>query len=132
MRLLTEPDREIDELAHAVIGAAIEVHRQLGPGFLEGVYEEALSAELGLRQIPFIRQQPVEVRYKGARIGECRLDLIVGGRLVVELKAVDAFHPLHRAQLLAYLKAIDSPLGLLLNFKCPLLKDGIERVVRSR
>lgn len=79
---MVEPDRAIDELAHAVIGAAIEVHRELGPGFLEGVYEEALAMELGLRNIAFVRQPLVEVRYKGARVGECRLDLLVGQRLV--------------------------------------------------
>jgi GxxExxY protein len=126
---LIEPDDAINELSRQVLGAAIEVHRTLGPGFLEGVYEEALSVELGLRKIQFVRQPIVGVRYKGVQVGEGRLDLLVGGRLVVELKAVDRLLPIHRAQVLSYLKAVGSPLGLLLNFKCVLLKDGIDRVV---
>jgi len=127
-----EPDAEIDDLARAVIGAAIEVHRELGPGFLESVYEEALAVELGLRRIAFSRQALLEVRYKGVRVGEGRLDFLVGGRLVVEIKAVDALHAVHRAQVIAYLKAVDTPLGLLLNFKSALMRDGIERVIRTR
>jgi len=130
--VVQEPDPALDNLAHAVIGAAIEVHRELGPGFLEGVYEEALAVELGLRKIPFVRQPLIEVRYKGTRVGEGRLDFLVGQRLVVELKAADAIHPIHRAQVLAYLRAVDTPLGLLLNFKSELLKHGIERIVLSR
>jgi len=90
------------------------------------VYEEALAVELGLRKIPFVRQPLIEVRYKGTRVGEGRLDFLVGQRLVVELKAADAIHPIHRAQVLAYLRAVDTPLGLLLNFKSELLKHGIE------
>ena len=97
---MREPDSAIDDLAHAVIGAAFEVHRELGPGFLEGVYEDALAVELGLRQIPFARQPVVEVRYKGARVGDGRLDFLVGQRLVVELQTVDAIHPIHPAQVL--------------------------------
>ena len=128
---MTEPDRAIDAWAHAVIGAAIEVHRDVGPGYQESVYEEALAVEFGIRQIPFVRQHLVEVRYKGIIVGEGRLDFLVGQRLVVELKAVDALHNVHRAQVLSYLKALGTPLGLLLNFKCSLLKDGIERIVRT-
>ena len=130
--VVNEPDQALDDLAHAVIGAAIEVHRELGPGFLEGVYEQAMAIEMGFRRIPFVRQPLIEVRHKGECVGDGRLDFLVGGRLVVELKAVDAIHPIHRAQVLAYLKAVDTPLGLLLNFKCHLLKDGIERIVRTR
>ena len=130
--MLREPDAELDALARAVIGAGIEVHRELGPGFLENVYEEALAVELGLRAIPFVRQSQVEVRYKGVRVGEGRLDLLVGQRLVVEVKAVDSLHAIHRAQVIAYLKVIGAPLGLLMNFKSAVLKDGIERIVRSR
>jgi len=127
-----EPDDKLDALAHAVIGAAIEVHRELGPGFLEAVYEEALAVELGLRKIPFIRQPLAEVRYKGVKVGEGRLDFLVDGTLVVELKTVDTIHPIHRAQVISYLKVIGLPLGLLLNFKVPMLKDGIERIILSR
>ncbi len=128
---MREPDREIDELASAVIGAAIEVHRVLGPGFLESVYEEALAVELELRGIEFERQKSVHLDYKGHSIGEGRLDLFVKDRLVVELKAVDTMAPIHTAQIMSYLKALDLPLGLLINFKVSLLKHGIKRVILS-
>ena len=126
-----EPDDQLDALARSVIGAAIEVHRELGPGFLESVYEEALAVEMGLRRIPFVRQPLVEVRFKGTRVGEGRLDFLVAQRLVVEIKAVSAIHPIHRAQVIAYLKAVGTPLGLLLNFNSVLMKGGIERIIRS-
>jgi GxxExxY protein len=124
-----EPDSEADRLAHEVIGAAIEVHRILGPGFLESVYEEAMCVELGLRGIAFVRQPPVTVSYKGHEIGASRLDLTVGGKLVVELKAVDEFAPIHTAQVISYLKATGCKLGLLLNFNVTRLKDGVKRIV---
>jgi len=130
-RTKTEPSAEVDRLAHAVIGAAIEVHRVLGPGFLESVYEEALCVELELRGIPFTRQQPVSVDYKGRAVGEGRLDLVVGGVLLVELKAIDAFAPIHKAKMISYLKATGYQLGLLINFNVPVLKEGIKRIVRS-
>jgi GxxExxY protein len=126
-----EPDQVLDELAHAVIGAAIEVHRILGPGFLESVYEAALAVELGLRGIPLERQRPVPVRYKGHDVGEGRLDLLVANRLVAELKAVDALAPIHKAQVLSYLKATNRQLALLINLNVPVLRDGIERIVRT-
>lgn len=126
---MVEPDPHLDALANAVIGAAIEVHRTLGPGYPEGVYEEALGVELNLRNIPHMRQQPVQVLYKGVQVGEGRIDLLVGGRLVVEIKTVDALIPVHRAQVISYLKALGQPLGLLLNFRAALLRDGLERVV---
>lgn len=126
-----EPDASTDALAHAVIGAALEVHRHLGPGFLEEVYEEALCLELRLRQIPFERQKLVRVDYKGDYKGEGRLDLLVADRLVVELKAVKDFAPIHKAKVISYLKASGCHLALLINFHVPLLRDGIQRVVRS-
>ena len=126
-----EPDREVDEWARRVIGAAIEVHRHLGPGYLESVYEEGLVVELMLRGIPFERQKPFAVDYKGSAIGQGRLDLLVGERLIVELKAVDALAPIHRAQVLSYLKAMGLHLGLLINFNVPVLQEGIKRVVLS-
>ncbi len=128
---MREPDKEIDGLASAVIGAAIEVHRILGPGYLESVYEEAVAIELQQRSIMFERQKPIGVEYKGNAIGEGRLDLLVGGRLVVELKAVDALAPIHTAQVMSYLKTLALPLGLLINFNVPLLKQGIKRVILS-
>jgi GxxExxY protein len=127
-----EPDAELDALASKVIGAAIEVHRVLGPGFLESVYEAALCAELEARAIAFVRQAVVEVQYKGRTIGESRLDLLVERRLVVELKAVDSLAPIHVAQVLSYLRATECHLALLINFNVPLLRDGgIRRLIRS-
>lgn len=128
---LSEPSAELDRLAHAVIGAAIEVHRHLGPGYLESVYEEALAIECGLRAIPFERQKAVAVNYKGNAVGEGRIDLLVGRRAIVELKAVDALAPIHTAQVLSYLKATGLTLGLLINFNVAVLKDGIKRIIRS-
>jgi GxxExxY protein len=123
--------RLLDDLAHAVIGAAIEVHRCLGPGYLESVYEEALALELQSRDIPFEKQRPVSVNYKGHPVGEGRLDFLVGGALIVELKAVDALAPIHKAQVLSYLRTTGLHLGLLLNFNVAVLRDGIQRVILS-
>jgi GxxExxY protein len=124
-----EPSTELDELAYAVIGAAIEVHRLLGPGFLESVYEEALCVELTLRGIRFARQLPIGVQYKGQKVGEARLDLVVDDSLVVELKAVEGVAPIHVAQILSYLKATRLRLGLLISFNVTTLRRGIKRVI---
>ena len=120
----------INEVSQAIIGAAIEVHRTLGPGLLESAYEECLSHEFSLRHIPFERQKPLPVDYKGARL-DCayRLDFLVSGMVVVEVKAIDALLPIHQAQLLSYLKLGGWKLGLLINFHVPLLREGIKRVV---
>jgi GxxExxY protein len=126
-----EPDEELDRLAHEVIGAAIEVHRILGPGFLESVYEEALIVELGLRTISVQRQVPIPLVYKGVAIGQGRLDLPVQGKLIVEIKTVEALAPIHKAQTISYLKATGLQLALLINFNAAVLKDGIKRIVRS-
>ena len=126
---MKEPEENVDRLAHAVIGAAIEVHRVLGPGYLESVYEEALGFELDDRGIPFERQVAFSVDYKGRPVGAGRLDFLVGEVLVVELKAADALLPVHRAQLLSYLRATNLPLGLLMNFKAQTLRDGLQRIV---
>lgn len=127
----TEPSKAADQLAHQVIGAAIEVHRVLGPGFLESVYEKALCIELSLRGIPFVRQPKIDVKYKGNPVGEGRPDLVVGDELIVEPKVVGAFAPIHYAKMISYLKATGHQLGLLVNFKVAALKDGIKRVVLS-
>ena len=129
---MEEPDEVANELSHRVIGAAIEVHRILGPGFRESVYEEALVIELTARGIPFQRQHNFLVGYKGHDVGKGRIDLLVGGCLVVELKCSDRLLGLHRAQVISYLKATGCSLGLLLNFKAALMRDGIERIVYSR
>ncbi len=126
---MIEPDPAVDALAKAAIGAAIEVHSLLGAGFLESVYEQALAIELGLRGIPFQRQHPIALTYKNELVGEARLDFLIGGKLILELKAVDAIHPIHHAQVLNYLKATGLQLGLLMNFNVEQMKDGIKRIV---
>ena len=126
-----EPPDQLDAQAHTTIGAASEVHRILGPGFLEQHYEEALCAELKLRGMCFERQKPIGVNYKGQTIGESRLDLLVAGELIVELKTVDVLAPIHTAQLISYLKMTGKQLGLLINFNVPVLKDGIKRIVNA-
>ena len=127
-----EPDIVVDELAYEVIGAAIEVHRILGPGHLESMYEEAMCVELCLQKIPFVRQKTIAVNYKEQKIGESRLNLIVGDLLVVELKAIESVLPVHHAQLLSYLKITGFELGLLINFNVPVLKSGIKRIVLTK
>jgi GxxExxY protein len=119
-----------DQLSDVVIGAAIEVHRMLGPGLLESAYEECLCRELTLREIAFERQVPLPVVYKDVKL-ECgyRMDIVVAKALVVEVKSVDAIAPIHEAQLLTYLKLSGIRVGLLLNFNVPVLKDGIRRRV---
>ena len=126
---MLEPSSATDSLAKAVIGAAIEVHRAVGPGYQESVYEEALTIELGLQGIPFERQKPFALTYKGRPIGSGKLDFLIAGELVVELKAIEAFAPIHTAQVISYLHATGCSLGLLINFNVRLLKDGVKRIV---
>lgn len=117
------------EITEVIIGAAIEVHRHLGPGMLESVYEMALAYELAQRGHQVVRQKPVPVAYKGLRFEESfRLDLLVSGAVIVELKCVDAVLPIHEAQLLSYLKLTGLKTGLLINFKVPVLKQGLKRL----
>ena len=127
--ICSEPDEELDRLASAVVGAAVEVHRQLGPGFLESVYENSLCVELALRGVPFQRQVPVAVTYKAHLVGDGRIDLLVADRLVVELKAVEALDTVHVVQVRSYLKATGRSLGLLINFNVPVLLRGVSRVI---
>ena len=123
------PTPTVDWLAHAVIGLAIKVHRVLGPGLLESIYEEALCVELELARIPFQRQVPVEIYYASRNIGTARLDLLVRRQLIVELKAVENIAAVHIAQVLSYLRFTDMSLGLLINFHVRELRHGIKRVV---
>lgn len=118
------------ELTDQIIGAAIQVHRILGPGLLESTYGTCLARELALRNVPFEQEKALPVEYKGVRV-DCgyRLDFVVAGKVVVELKAVDAIHAVHEAQLLTYLKLTGCRVGLLINFNVPRLKDGIKRMV---
>ena len=121
--------KPINDLTHELIGAAIEVHRVLGPGLLESAYEGAYAQELNLRGIPYVRQVALPVSSKGSQIeAGYRLDLVADGRVVVELKAAEKLFPIHSAQLLTYLRLGRNPLGLLINFNVRKLTDGLERV----
>ena len=123
---------DLSELSGAVIGAAIEVHRVLGPGLLESAYELALERELGLRKVSVQRQVAVPLEYKGIELGDgFRLDLLVDDALVVEVKAVERLQPIHEAQLLTYLKLANKRLGLLINFNERTLKEGVKRVANG-
>ena len=123
---------EMDEnqVTHEIIGAAIEVHRLLGPGLLESAYEECLARELALRGIRFERQKALPVVYKDVKL-ECgyRADLLVEERIIVELKSIEGFAPVHEAIVLTYLRLSGCRLGLLVNFNVPILKDGLRRYI---
>jgi GxxExxY protein len=120
---------EDEQIATAVIGAAIEVHRHLGPGFLERIYQEALCLELKARDIPFERERTINVVYRDVAIGGQRIDMVVGGRVIVELKAVSRVEPIWEAKVISYLRTVPLRLGLLLNFNNRTMKDGITRIV---
>jgi GxxExxY protein len=123
---------DLNALSNEVIGAAIEVHRSLGPGLLESVYEVCLAHELTLRNVPFERQKEFSIGYKGVALDAgYRLDLLVEKRLILELKSCEAILPIHEAQLLTYLRLSGLHLGLIVNFNVPLLKDGIKRIVNN-
>lgn len=126
-----ELGEDISELTYAVIGAAMEVHKELGPGFLEAVYENSLREELRHREIPFEPQPTINVFYKGVLVGEGRYDMLVANTLVVELKSVQTILPIHEAQVVSYLKMTGYPLGLLINFNVRFLRDGIRRLILS-
>ena len=117
-------------LAGAVIASAIDVHKVLGPGLLESVYQRCLAYELTLRCVPFLQQVPLPINYKGLPT-DCgyRLDLLVDGAVIVEIKCVDRLAPIHSAQLLTYLKLSGTPQGLLINFNVPRLIDGVRSIV---
>lgn len=119
-----------ETLTASIIGAAIEVHRELGPGLMESAYEECLCHELCLRRLSFQRQVPLPVHYKKVNL-DCgyRMDLVVENTVIVELKAVETLQPVHEAQLITYLKLSTKPVGLLINFNVPVLKDGVVRRV---
>ncbi|MBW2575732.1 MAG: GxxExxY protein [Deltaproteobacteria bacterium] len=121
---------EFDELSNKVIGCAIEVHRDLGPGLLESTYEQCLAHELKIEGMPFKLQYPLPVEYKGIKL-DCgyRIDLLVANILIVELKSVENVLPIHQAQLLTYMKLSGIKIGLLMNFNVKYMKDGIKRMV---
>lgn len=123
---------EINKLSGIILGSAIEVHRHLGPGLLESVYEVCLCKELGLRKINYTRQVSLPVKYKGDLLdAEYKIDILVENEIIIELKAVEVLLPVHEAQLLTYLKLADKKLGLLINFNVTKLVDGFKRMING-
>jgi len=122
----------INDLTGEVIGAAIEVHKHLGPGLLESAYEECLCHELSLRKITYERQKPLPINYKQVKLDfSYRLDVVVEGKIILELKSCEKIEDIYKAQLLTYLRLSDLKLGLILNFNVPIMKEGIVRVVNN-
>lgn len=124
-----EPDPETNALSHAAIGACLKISKELGPGLDEALYENALEIQLRRENIPFARQVVVEVFYHGEPIGTKRLDFLIGGRLVLEIKAVEQLTPKHYAQVRTYLKITHLKLGLIVNFNEGILRNGIKRIL---
>ncbi|MGF7139208.1 GxxExxY protein [Roseimarinus sediminis] len=122
---------EINKISEIIIGCAIEVHKQLGPGLLESAYEECLCYELKIAGLRFERQKPVPVVYKEIKL-DCgyRIDILVEDTVVIELKTVEAFSPVHEAQILTYMKFANKKIGLLINFYVTRLKDGLKRYIK--
>jgi len=120
---------EIEAVVEKVLGCAFTVHRELGPGFVESIYHRAMCLELEAQGLPFEREKPLVVMYRGQGIPGQRVDLLVGGEVIVEVKAVGALEPVHLAQVLSYLKTTSLRVGLLINFREVLLRNGIRRVV---
>ena len=125
-------ERQENDISGKIIGAAIEVHKKLGPGLLESAYEECLCCEMQLRGIEFKRQVPLSLNYKGIVL-DCgyRLDLLVEDKVIVELKSVEGLEPIHEAQMLTYLRLRNAWLGLIINFNVIMLKDGVRRLVNG-
>lgn len=120
--------RSLDQIGKDVVDAAYQVHKIMGPGLAEAVYQECLEREFRRRQIPFVSQEPITIYYKGEQLVTRYIaDLVVEGKVIVELKAVAEFHPIFEAQLLNYLKLTNTGLGFLINFNVELIKDGIRR-----
>jgi GxxExxY protein len=122
---------EVNEITRTIIGCAIEVHKQLGPGLLESAYEECLAFELEQKGIHFERQKALPIQYKSIQLEYgYRIDLLVKKCVVVELKSVEALNPIHDAQILTYMKFSEKKIGLLINFNVLILKDGLKRLIR--
>ena len=122
----------MNQLSSRIIGAAIEVHKNLGPGLLESAYEECLCHELSIQGLLFEKQKPLSIDYKGKKL-DCgyRLDIVVEKAVIIELKSCEKIEPIHKAQLLTYLKLSGLNLGLILNFNVPFMRDGIVRIVNE-
>jgi GxxExxY protein len=127
--VIRRPRRGLKSLAQEVLDAAEEVHRLLGPAYPEVIYERALTEELNLRGVNLQKRRPIGIQYKGVILGENRRELLIDDRLVVKVKAVDEVAPLHQAQLYAYMKAARKPLGIMINFREPVLEAGVHHIV---
>ena len=133
LRKYNDVAEDIDSLSRQVVDCVFQVHKNLGAGYLEKIYEDCLCLELEERGITFQRQFPVNLLYKGKSISaDFRLDLVVNNQILIELKAVENLHPVHEAQIYSYLQMTQLPLGLLINFNVPLIKDGIRRFVPKK
>lgn len=131
-REVAKTRRDVEEISAIVVDTALQLHRDLGPGLLESVYEAVLAKLLEQRGLSVERQKSVPFNYQGIELNEgFRLDLLVDNQLIVELKSVESIHPVHPKQLLTYLRLMNLPLGLLINFGSPLLKDGLKRIVNN-
>ncbi|HEX7846085.1 MAG TPA: GxxExxY protein [Chitinophagaceae bacterium] len=130
---MTLTQKYIDDLTYSIIGCAIEVHKQLGPGLLESIYEKCFVHELGLKGLNYFRQQNVPISYKGIHLeAELRLDVLVEDLIIVELKSIDCFAPVHEAILLSYMKLLEKPKGILINFNCTnIFKEGQKTLVNE-
>ena len=129
LRIATKLDDQLEQLVHDTIGCFIAVHCELGPGLVEPAYQRAAECELEARGIPFEHEKKVPIMYRNTRVYTHRLDLVVGSKILVELKAVDRLHPVHQAQVLSGLRAAKLPIALLINFNVAILPHGIKRFV---
>ena len=127
--LCTQSDFHFKDITEKIISCAIEVHSILGPGLLESIYEEAVACEFNLRKIRHERQKEINLRYKSKDIGKHRIDFLIENKVIVELKAVETMHRIYEAQLLTYMRALETRVGLLINFNVVRLKDGIKRLI---
>ena len=129
MRLPSPLPVETEDVMTRIIGCAIAVHRALGPGFIESIYSKAMCLELEAARLAYEKERPVRVRYRGVEIPGHRIDLIVGGVVVVELKSVQRIDPVHHAQTISYMKTVGVSAGLLINFRVSILRNGLKRFV---
>jgi GxxExxY protein len=126
-----EPDPELNRITNGIIGCCIAVHRALGPGHPESIYHNSLAIEFRYQGVPFEEEKIVPVFYRGVHVGEAKLDFLVRGKVVLELKSVEEFHATHPRQVVFYLRATGSDLGLLINFNVKVLVDGIRRIANT-
>ena len=127
--MATPLPEELEALVHKTIGCCITVHRELGPGLLESIFARAICLELESCAIPFEQEKRIPVFYRGRLLCHQRLDIVVDGRIVLEIKSVERLNPVHQAQLLSYLKISGLRVGLLINFNTAILQDGLKRIV---